>query len=118
MCERGTSDNFSCGYCLTSIAPVPKQPLWLNSTTRELIALLRQPTPWLGACIIHCDPAPSLKDRPPKRSLMITSGEETKVTLVLLVDDDPFIHEMIASMIDDGKYSLVSAMNAADALKI
>jgi len=49
---------------------------------------------------------------------MITSGKETKLTLVLLVDDDQFIHEMVASMIDDAKYSVVSAMNAAEALKI
>lgn len=49
---------------------------------------------------------------------MNNSGDETKLTLVLLVDDDPFIHEMVASMIDDGKYSVISAMNAADAIKI
>jgi len=49
---------------------------------------------------------------------MTISGDDKKLTFVLLVDDDPFIHEMVASMIDDGKYSVVSAMNAADALKI
>jgi DNA-binding response OmpR family regulator len=37
---------------------------------------------------------------------------------VLLVDDDEFIHEMLALLLSKTEYSLLSAMNAEDAMKI
>ncbi len=37
---------------------------------------------------------------------------------LLLVDDDIFVHEMVASLIDEAEYSLVSATNVGDAMKL
>lgn len=37
---------------------------------------------------------------------------------ILLVDDDMFVHEMVGSLIDEAEYSLVSATNVVDAMKI
>lgn len=37
---------------------------------------------------------------------------------ILLVDDDMFVHEMVGSLIDQAEYSLVSATNVGDALKV
>jgi CheY-like chemotaxis protein len=37
---------------------------------------------------------------------------------LLLVDDDSFVHEMVGSLIDESEYSLVSATNVVDAVKV
>lgn len=37
---------------------------------------------------------------------------------ILLVDDDSFVHEMVGSMINEEEYSLISAMNVSDAMRV
>lgn len=43
---------------------------------------------------------------------------ERNLLRILLVDDDTFVHDMVGSLIDESEYSLVSATNVGDALKI
>jgi two-component system, sensor histidine kinase and response regulator len=45
-------------------------------------------------------------------------GSQPDHLRILLVDDDEFVHDMVASLIDDGNYSLISATNVADAIKL
>ncbi|MGE0547466.1 MAG: PleD family two-component system response regulator [Kofleriaceae bacterium] len=56
--------------------------------------------------------------RAPMRSANGSSGHVRQAISVLVVDDDPDIRETISEVLEDEGYSVVSAVNGADALDV